>query len=399
MKQYKRGLCIVHLDRLKQNIQSYHEILPMGTKMIAILKTDAYGHGSVYSAKALDDLDYVWGYGVATAEEGVQLRKNGIKKRILLLGICFEEDFEELIRYDITPCICSLDYAKKLSAIAVSMGKEPIVHIKLDTGMGRIGFDATLDTTRDPVKMQATIEDILEVAKCPNLVIEGIFSHFAKADDRDRSFCKQQLEAFETTVSALEARGLPIPKQHIANSAAITEFKPSVDKPLVRLGISLYGMKPSDVVKQEGVTIRPVMELKSTVSFVKTVSDDTPISYGGTYRADGTRQIATVPIGYGDGYSRLLSNKADVLIHGKRYPIVGRICMDQFMVDVTGGTVAPGDTVTLVGCDGNEEISFEELGHLSGRFNYEFACDISKRIPRLYVDGDTIVGHTDYLES
>ena len=256
------------------------------------------------------------------------------------------------------------------------MSKDKIchIHIKIDTGMSRIGFQVN----------EETVNIIEKISKLPNINVEGIFTHFAKADEKDKSATFKQMEEFEHLCSALEDRGIVIPMKHCSNSAGIVDV-PQANMNLVRAGIILYGLWPSDDVNKDCVDLKPVMSLKSKISYLKELDAGTPISYGGTYVTTGKQMIATVPVGYGDGYARTLSNVGYVLIRGQKAPICGRICMDQFMVDVTSiEGVSVGDVVTLLGEDGANRITMEELGELSNRFNYEFACLITPRVPRIY---------------
>ena len=258
------------------------------------------------------------------------------------------------------PAVFTFEMAQHLSDAAVKMNQTAKIHIKVDTGMGRIGY-------RD---INEAVPEILKISKLPHIEIEGIFTHFARADEAETTPAYVQLEKFQQFISRLEEEGLSIPMKHCSNSA----------------GIILYGLYPSDEVEKEPVALRPVMELKTHISYVKTVEKGTAISYGGTFITEKETKVATIPVGYADGYCRGLSNKGYVLIHGKRAPILGRVCMDQFMVDVTEIQDAKIlDEVTLLGRDGKEKITLEELGDLSGRFNYEFACCISKRVPRVYL--------------
>lgn len=343
--------------------------------MIAVIKADAYGHGAVPVAHLIEDYDYIWGFAAATAEEAIHLREAGITKPILILGIVFDEYFPELVRYEIRPAVCEYEEARKLSDEAVLQKKTVHIHIALDTGMTRIGF----------ADAQENVEEIKKISELPNLEIEGMFTHFARADEYDRSPAMVQLERYLDFSRRVEEAGVEIPLHHCSNSAGIIRM-PEANLNIVRAGITIYGIYPSSEVERDIVKLEPVMELKSHVTYVKDVPAGAAISYGGTYVADRKLRVATVPVGYADGYSRQLSNKGWVLIHGQKAPILGRVCMDQFMVDVTEiGDVKKGDEVTLIGRDGDEFIGIEEIGDLCGRFSYEFACDISPRVPRVYI--------------
>lgn len=388
MKQYKRVYAAIHMDAFEHNLKSIKNCISEDTKIIAVIKMDAYGHGAVKFAELMDTLDYVWGYAVATLDEAIILRNNGIKKEILVLGYTFPEQYEDLILYQVRPAIFSLDMAVEFSNTAERLGKTIPVHIKLDTGMSRIGYQ--IDET--------SADEIAQIASMPNIMIEGIFTHFSKADEADKSFTKDQLNRFMQMVDLLAERGITVPYHHVSNSAAILDVK-EANLDLVRAGIILYGLWPSDEVNKDGVSLKPVMELKSHVIHVKDLEAGRQVSYGGTYEVTESRKIATIPVGYGDGYARSLSNKGYVLIRGQKAPVCGRICMDQFMVDVTDiPDVKVGDLVTLLGRDQDECITMEQLGDASNRFNYEFACDLGKRIPRVYYYQGNVIGSKDYFE-
>ncbi len=380
MGEYSRICAQINLDHFEHNMDEIERLISPGTKICAVIKTDGYGHGAVPLARILENRDSVWGYSVATVEEAMILKESGMKKPVLILGYVFEEDLETVIQHEIRPTVFSLESAKELSDIAQKLQKTVHIHIKIDTGMGRIGFSCA----------DETVETILKISQMPNLDIEGIFSHFAMADAADKTFSRKQAETFFDILSLLEENNIKIPMRHISNSAGIIDL-PEYNLDLVRAGIILYGLWPSDEVKKDRIDLKPLMSLTSHVIHVKTLDEGAPISYGATYRVRGSETIATIPAGYGDGYPRSLSNAGYVLIHGRRAPICGRICMDQFMVNVTDiEDVKPGDEVTLIGKDGDEEITIEQLAEISGRFNYEFACDIGKRVPRIYIrDGSS----------
>ena len=375
MKKDSRVKAVISLDAVEHNFREMRKNIAEETKMIAVIKADAYGHGAVPIAHLIEDYDYIWGFAAATAEEAIHLREAGITKPILILGIVFDEYFPELVRYEIRPAVCEYEEARKLSDEAVLQKKTVHIHIALDTGMTRIGY---ADIPENAVKIE-------KVAKIPNLVIEGMFTHFARADETDRSPALVQLDRYLRFAELLEKRGVHIPVRHCSNSAGIIRV-PEANLNVVRAGITIYGIYPSEEVERDIVKLIPAMELKSHVSYVKNVERGTAVSYGGTFITERFTRMATIPVGYADGYPRQLSNKGWVLIHGKKAPILGRVCMDQFMVDVTDiPEVKAGDEVTLMGRDGDEFISVEMLGDLSGRFSYEFVCEISKRVPRVYI--------------
>lgn len=381
MSKNSRVKAVISLDAVEQNFREMRKNIAEDTKMIAVVKADAYGHGAVPIAHLIEDYDYIWGFAAATAEEAIHLRQNRVTKPILILGIVFDEYYPELVRDDIRLAVCEYEEAEKLSKEAVLQNKTVHIHIALDTGMTRIGY----------ADIPESVEEIKKIAGLPNLEIEGMFTHFSRADEYDRSPAMVQLERYQKFSDLVEAAGVEIPLHHCSNSAGIIRV-PEANLSIVRAGITIYGIYPSSEVERDIVKLTPVMELKSHVTYVKDVPEGAAISYGGTYVADKKRRVATIPVGYADGYPRQLSNKGWVLIHGKKAPILGRVCMDQFMVDVTEiGDVKKGDEVTLLGRDGDEFISIEEIGDLCGRFSYEFACDISPRVPRIYVkDGKEV---------
>ena len=373
-KGYERVRADISLDAILANMESMKRNLKEGVQITAVLKTNAYGHGAVEIAKVLEPLDYVWGYAVAAFEEAVELREAGLRKPILLLGYVFPYCYQELARMNIRPAVFREDMLEQLSAAAKAAGKKIKIHIAVDTGMSRIGIFPD-ETGLDFVKKALETE---------GLQVEGMFTHFARADEADRSFTEEQLEKFVWLTEAVKERlGYDIPIRHCSNSAGIIEY-PHANMTMVRAGITLYGLWPSDEVRKDIVPLEPVMSLRSHIIYIKEISAGTPVSYGGTWAPDHTVRLATVPVGYGDGWPRSLSNKGYVLIRGQKAPIRGRVCMDQFMVEVTDiPDAAEGDEVTLIGRDGDAYISMEEVGDLSGRFNYELACDINPRVPRL----------------
>ena len=384
---YSRAEAIVHLDKIEQNLENMRQRLKETTRIVAVIKTDGYGHGAMELARFLEPKEYIFGFAVATVEEGISLRKQGITKPILLLGMVFAEQYDPLIAYDITPTVFQLSVARALSKEAQKLGKKIKVHLKVDTGMGRIGLRPDVESIREVTAMYGL----------PNLQWEGIFTHLARADEKEKNFALDQIHIFKEFVKELEGAGITFPFHHCANSAGIMEIAES-DWDLVRAGISMYGLMPSKDISLKSLGLEPALELKTRIAYIKELEKGTPVSYGGSYVTKKQERIATLPIGYGDGYPRSLSNKGYVLIHGKKASIRGRICMDQCMVDVTNIPEAEeGDIVTLIGTDGNQAITMDELGELSGRFNYEFACDLGKRIPRVYYYYKEKIGTKDYF--
>lgn len=380
MEKHQRVYATIDLDAAKENVECMSKHIAQNTKILGVIKTDGYGHGAVALAKELEDKEYMFGFAVATAEEAFELRDAGIHKPILILGYTFPGCYEELVAQDIRITVFRkdtltelADAVKKLKSKGVD--RKALVHIKVDTGMSRIGI----------MPNEQGLMYVKEAYQTEGISVEGIFTHFARADEADKSFANKQLEVFKDFITRAEAYiGDKIPMKHCANSAGILEI-PEAHMDVVRAGIILYGLWPSEEVNKDIIPLKPVLSLYSHIVYCKEIQPGTPVSYGSTYVADKVVRVATIPVGYGDGYPRALSNIGHVLICGKKAPILGRVCMDQFMVDVTDIPAAvEGRRVTLIGNDGDESITMEELGDLSGRFNYELACDLGKRIPRVY---------------
>ncbi len=387
MKSYTRIRARIDLDAIEYNIEKMKENLPEDTKLIVVAKADCYGHGALQTTSLLSLKEYVWGFAVATLDEAIVLRRGGITKPILVLGCIFPEQWVDALENNIRITVYTEELTKVLSDLAVKIGRKAYVHVKLDTGMGRIGFT--------PGKEGA--DKIEEISKLPNIVMEGLYTHFSKADEGDKSYTMKQMEAYTWMKEELAGRGITFSYYHCCNSAGIIDLK-GAGQNLSRAGISTYGMYPSEEVHKENVDLKPALELISHVAFVKWVDEGEMISYGGTYVTKRRTKIATIPVGYGDGYPRSLSNKGYMLIHGKKAPIIGRVCMDQCMVDVTEiEDVKFGDEVVLVGRDGDEYLSVETLSRLSDRFNYEFVCLMGKRIPREYIRRGEIQEQMDYF--
>lgn len=389
MEQYDRVCARVDLDAILSNVEQMKNNISKDSPILAVIKADGYGHGAVQIARELESVPYIYGYATATAEEAFILRHCNIKKPILILGYTFPYCYEELIREDIRPAVFRPDQAQELSKAAAALGKEVKVHIKVDTAMSRIGI-------RPDEEGVAFIQKVMEL---PGIMVEGIFTHFAKADEKDKGPVLKQLAVYKDFLAEVSEKcPRDIPLKHCANSAGIVEI-PETDMNMVRAGIILYGLWPSREVKKDIVTLKPALSLKSHIVYIKEIEAGTAVSYGGTFVAPEKMKIATIPVGYADGYPRSLSNKGEVLIKGKRAKILGRVCMDQFMVDITGiDGVKTGDEVTLIGKDGEEELTMEYLGDVSGRFNYELACDISKRVPRVYYKNGKVVDTKDYYD-
>ena len=386
MTEYNRVAAVVDLDAIYENLNELKSHIRPGTRVCAVIKTDAYGHGAVPVAKWIRKLaDF---FAVATVEEGMELRKNGIWEPILILGHTPASLYREAIELGLRMNVYELSQAEAISNIAVSLGKTAYLHMKLETGMNRLGFSP------DEESLQAAET----MSRLPGVCLEGLFSHLARADEADKTDAYRQLNIFQKFDTALRARGVKIPIRHIGNSAAMIDL-PEFSYDMMRAGIALYGMYPSEDVSMDQVVLKPALRLVSRVIFVKTIEVGESVGYGGTFTAKRKTTIATIGIGYGDGYPRKLSGKADVLLHGKRAPICGRVCMDQLMVDVTDiPDVKEEDEAVLIGRDGNEVITVEELSALADTFNYEFVCDLGKRIPRIYISGGNVVEKKDYFE-
>lgn len=393
-EDYQRVYAEVNLDAITSNLEHMKANIAPKTTIMAVIKTDGYGHGAVPIARELEGIDYLSGFAVATAEEALILRQAGIQKPILILGYTFPYSYESLIREEIRMTVFRSDTLKELSEVVKLLGEKGIkkkarIHIKVDTGMSRIGI-------RTDEEGLSFVKEALETEE---IETEGIFTHFARADETDKCPAQKQLTEFEEFLEKIKLEtGKRIPIWHCSNSAGIIEL-PRANMDMVRAGIILYGLWPSDQVRQDIVKLTPVLSLYSRIVYVKEIEAGTPVSYGGTYTAASTMRVATIPVGYGDGYPRGLSGKGHVLVHGRKAPVLGRVCMDQFMVDVTDiPEAAQGDKVTLLGRDGQEEITAEMIGELSGRFNYEFVCGLGKRIPRVYTKGGKILCTRDYYQ-
>ncbi|MCM1173871.1 MAG: alanine racemase [Blautia sp.] len=389
MEQYKRVYAEVDLDALHYNMEQMRQKTAPGTRFMGIIKADGYGHGAVQTGRELETLSCVFGYGVATAEEAFILREAGLHKPILVLGYTFPYAYGELIGKEIRPAVFRYDMLEELNACAVKLGKKAKIHIKVDTGMSRIGIRPD----------ESGLQFVKKALSCEAVEVEGVFTHFAKADEADKTAARRQLDLMSQFLNGIEKEtGFRIPIRHCSNSAGILELR-EANLDMVRAGITLYGLWPSEEVSRDSISLKPLLSLKSCIVCLKEVDEGAQISYGGTYTAEKKMRVATVPVGYGDGYPRGLSNRGYVLVCGKRAPILGRVCMDQFMVSVEDIPEAEeGTEVTLIGRDGDEQITMEELGALSGRFNYELACNLGKRIPRVYVKNGRITDTKDYYK-
>lgn len=381
---YFRTQAKIDLDAVEYNYNNTRAKLPQGCKLLGVIKADAYGHGAVELARFLENkCDF---FGVACIEEAVELKKAGIKTPILILGYVAPAFYDLVVKYEIRIPVFSYDTAKALSDEAVKQGKTVPFHFCIDTGMSRIGFQVN-EESADVCKQICTL---------PNIEAEGLFSHFATADETDLTKALAQREKYKTFVEMLESRGIQIPIKHLNNSAGIMNFDEYFD--MCRMGIILYGLYPSEEVDKSLLDIKPVMSWLTHISHIKTLESGREVSYGGTFKTTEPRVIATIPVGYADGYPRCLSNKGRVIINGQYAPIVGRVCMDQFMVDVTDVDGAELDSiVTLVGKDGDAELSMEEVSNAAYSFNYELPCRIARRVPRTYYKDGKFIKATNYM--
>ena len=377
----------INLDALAHNMREIRRITNPDAQIMAVVKADAYGHGVKECSGALleNGADRL---GIATLYEGIELRRLYPDVPILILGSSMESEAEELVKYDITPNVYTYVMAKAMSDAGVKLNKTVKVHIKLDTGMTRIGFYVN-DSDNSNV-----IDEIVKISKLPMLEIEGIFSHFSTSDEADREYTHLQFKRFMSVCDALSERGIDIPIKHICNSAGIIMY-PEYHLDMVRPGVILYGMYPSDDVDKTRLDLKYVMSLKSSVTCVKDIEPGRGVSYGKEYIADGAARLATVPVGYADGYFRQLAKKAKIAIGGRLFPIAGRICMDQCMIDVTGvNNIKRGDEALIFG-DG--AVTIDDIAKWMDTINYEIVCMLSRRIPRVYKSGGNTISVVEYL--
>ena len=382
----KRTWAEVDLDAIAHNIKEIRKITNPNAKIMAVVKADAYGHGFLEVAKTLleNGADRL---AVAVLQEGKQLRSRGVTVPILILGASGEEAVEDLINFDITPSVFTYELAKALSYEAERKEKITKIHIKIDTGMSRIGFLAGENN-------EEIVDEIIKISKLPYIEIEGIFSHFATSDEYDKSYTLLQYGRFMDVCNRLEEKGLNIPIKHICNSARIMMY-PEMHLDMVRPGVILYGMYPSDEVDKSRLDLIPAMTLKSTITHIKEVEPGRGVSYGKEYITDKKTKIATVPIGYADGYLRKLAKHGKMIVDGVKVPIIGRICMDQCMIDVTNvHNIDKGDEVIIFGREG---VTVDDLAEWLETINYEVSCVIGKRIPRIYTKDGKAVKVLNYL--
>lgn len=383
LSRYLRTFAEIDVNAIEHNLNELKNCIDDSTLKCAIVKADAYGHGAVTIAELLSDkVDF---FAVASADEAMELRSSGIKNNILVLSYTHSDDYEELIANDVRLTVYNKERAKKVNETAKKLGKTAKVHIAVDTGMTRIGFYPD----------DESLNAICEISKLENIELEGIFSHYACADMTDKTISHNQTELFKNFVNRCAHSGVTFSIHHMCNSAGISEFSEHFD--LVRMGISLYGLYPSDEIDQSKINLIPALTFKSHIISIKDVPENVGISYGHTYKTNDKRRIATVSAGYADGYPRALSGCGRVIVNGKYAPIVGRVCMDMFMIDVTDIDCEMTDEVILFGSDGNLTVSAEEIGEKSMSFNYEVICGVSRRIPRVYKKDGKIIKTVNYL--
>ncbi len=379
MYEYHRLLAEINLDAIGNNIREIRKLIKEKTQLLAVVKADAYGHGAEEVAKVClyNGADQL---AVATCNEGVQVRQWSIQVPVLILGNTVEGQLETVINNNLTQAVFRYETAKKMSDMAVKLNKTALIHIKIDTGMSRIGF----------LPNDEALDEIEKIFALPNLKVTGVFTHFATADEKDKTFTMVQYKRFRFITDALNAKGHTDFIRHCANSGAILDM-PELQLDMVRAGIIIYGMYPSTQVTHP-INLIPAMSLKSQISYVKYLEENVSIGYGRTYFTTQKTKVATIPIGYADGYSRAFSNKARVIINGHYAPIIGNVCMDQMMVDVTNiPDVKDGDSVIIMGSDGKNTVSAEELANIAGTINYEIVCDVGKRVPRVYVKNGEVI--------
>lgn len=382
-----RSWAQVNLDSIAHNVKVLRKLVKRNAEIMGVVKADAYGHGTKQVIPVLLR-NGVTRLAVSMLDEAIELRKNGVEVPVLILGYTDPRRSDEIVQYNVTQTVYSMDLALSLSEAGTKAGREVRIHIKVDTGMGRVGFMSGFEA----------VKQISEIGKMKNIVIEGLYTHFSSADEESLDYTMQQFEKFMSICNELGRLGIQIPVKHVCNSAAAVRY-PFMHLDMVRAGILLYGMSPSPVVDAAKLGFRTAMTLKANIVLIKKTEKGQPISYGRTFTTSRESIIATIPIGYADGYSRTLSNKAEVLIKGRRYPIAGTVCMDTCMADITDSDsdIKIGDEVILFGSSGTESIGIEEIAKMMGTINYEVTCLIGKRVPRVYTDDEGILEIENYL--
>lgn len=388
----KRAWAQIDLNALQYNYNVVKSRINPKSKIMCVVKADAYGHGAKRLSKEFSKLGADW-FAVSNLEEAMQIRKAGVNKPILILGYTPVNMVKILSDNNISQAAISEEYAKKLSLTAEKINKKVKIHIKLDTGMNRIGI-----LNQNDIQRKNAVKAIENILNMNGVIVEGLFTHFAVADEGidGEEYTRMQYKNFKCVISDLKQKGIKIPLCHCCNSAAIIDY-PDMNMDMVRPGIILYGLLPSNNLKSK-LNLKPVMQLKSTVSLVKEVDAGVKISYGGDFIANKNMKIATVPIGYADGYPRYMSGKGEMIIRGKRAKIVGRICMDQLMLDVTDiDKVKQGDIVTVLGSEIDNSISASDIAKINNTINYEIICLVGKRVPRIYYKDGKFVGQLNYI--
>ncbi len=391
-KYLRRTWAEVDIDAVKHNFDEIRKAADPKADIMCVIKADAYGHGAVFLGKLYEKMG-ASRFAVSNIEEAMQLRENGISLPVLILGFTPASMAKELAENNISQAVFSEEYAKELSDEAVKQGVKVKIHIKLDTGMSRIGF-MYQNTERDG----DSIHQIERACRLPSLISEGIFTHFAVSDEADegKEATEHQLKCFSDAVNKLKNDGCCFDVVHCSNSGAIIDYK-KAHFDCVRAGIILYGLSPSSKLAKR-LDLRPVMQIKSVIAQVKTVEKDTPVSYGGTFVTKTPTKIATVPIGYADGYTRSLGNRAYMTVKGRKAPVIGRVCMDQLMLDVSDiDDVRSGDEVLVVGDGSDGSFSFDDMAAMTGTINYELVCLVGKRVPRVYIHHGKNVGIMDSI--
>lgn len=385
--KFTRAWAEISLDNIAHNVEEIKRIVGKRTEIMATVKADAYGHGVLETVRTIMDSG-ASRLAVSMLDEAIQLRKIGIDIPILVLSYTSPDRADEIIKYNIIQTVYSHELAKSLSDEALKQGTKARVHIKIDTGMNRVGF----------MPGYSAVKDVVEIHKLPGAIVEGIFTHFAVADEKDRSYTKHQMELFESILSELNRIGIIIPIKHVSNSAAVLQY-PEMTMDIVRPGVIIYGIYPSNEVDRTVIDLKPAMTLKANITLVKWIDEGIPVSYGRKFYSKRKTRVATIPIGYADGYSRLLSGKSRVLVNGQFAPVIGSICMDQCMIDITDveGEIMVGSEVVLLGRQGVNSITADEIAELMGTIPYETVCIIGKRIPRVYIKGGKVVNVLNYL--
>ena len=383
MKQYNRVCARINLDAIAYNMEQMKNRIGQEGRLIAVIKTDAYGHGAVPLAEMFEETPYIWGYAVACMGEARTLRAHGIKKPILILGCVFPDEYEEMVEKEIRAAVYTEEMAQGMAEAAAKSGKTAFLHIKIDTGMSRIGFEAS----------EESIDQIVNISNLNNLYIEGIYTHFAKSDEIDKDFTYKQADRFKFMVDSIEKIGINIPIKHVSNSAATIDL-PDLNFNMVRCGIVLYGYYPSDEVTKDKLQLKPAMTLKTKVAHIKELKEDTGISYGLKYKTSKLERIITIPIGYADGFTRM-QNNPKVSINNEIFDVVGRICMDQCMVRIDKDIdIKIGDEVIIFG---ESNINADNIAKDLGTINYEIVCMVSRRVDRIYKERNVILQADSYL--